>query len=159
MEKEARLVELWAKLTAGEKMVAGGILAVVVGWILGLILGNAQECVTVLGYTSCVGSLNYFTWGSAGLLAGLALVGAIVAGVILFLKVSPNMKVAWPMPVVQILLGVCLATLVCAALAVLIQLTNGGNPPALMYVADAIMVAGAAVATWFTYQAWVAGKA
>jgi hypothetical protein len=151
LEKEARLVnELLAKLTSREKYEAGGIAAVVVGWIAGLILGNSQECVTVFGQTA---------WGTAGLFGILALVLAIVAGIVLYMKIAPNVKVAWPMPVTQILLAVCVATLVCAALMVLIQLTNGGSPPALMYVADAIMVVGAAAMSWFAYQEWMAKPA
>jgi hypothetical protein len=151
--------QLLAKLTSSEKYEAGGIAAVVVGWIAGLILGNSQECVTVFGQTACGGSLNYFTWGTAGLFGILALVLAIVAGIVLYMKIAPNVKVAWPMPVTQILLAVCVATLVCAALMVLIQLTNGGSPPALMYVADAIMVVGAAAMSWFAYQEWMAKPA
>jgi hypothetical protein len=159
-EKEARLVlkELWAKLDANQRFVAYGVGAVVVGWIAGLILGSQSNCGTVLGSTYCVGSVNYFSFGNAGLFGILALVLAIVVGVALYIKVAPNMSFTWPMPFAQILLGGCVAVLVCGALMTLIQFTNGGNPPALMYVADVLVVGGGVVMAWFSYQDFLVSK-
>jgi len=148
-------VELWAKLSANEKFEAYGVVGVVVGWILGLILGSASVCVG--GY--CVGTINYFNWGTAGLLGMLALALGVVLGVVLFLKISPSAGITCPVPVGQIILIVSAAALVCAALMTLIQFTNGGSPPVLMYIADVLMIGGAAVATWFAYQTWMASKA
>jgi hypothetical protein len=151
--KEARLVlqELWAKLSANEKLVAYGVPAVVVGWILGQILGSSTY--GAAGIYSV--TINYFGWGNAGLFAILALLAAIVVGVVLYLKVAPNMNITWPMPVGQILLGLAVVTLACGVLMTLIQVTNGGNPPALMYVADIIVIGGGALMSWGAYQGYL----
>jgi hypothetical protein len=159
MEKEARLVELWAKLSASEKLVAYGVVGVVVGWIAGLILGAASVCATYLNQQVCAGSVNYFNYSNAGLFAILALVLGIATGVVLFLKISPDMKITWPMPVAQILLGAAVATLVCAALMVLIQVTGPSGAPVLMYVADVLMVGGGALMSWGAYQGFTAKAA
>ncbi len=152
------LKELWAKLDANQRFVAYGVGAVVVGWILGLILGNQSNCGSVLGSTYCVGSVNYFSLGNAGLFGILALVLAVVVGVVLYIKVAPNMSVTWPMPFAQLLFAGCVAVLVCGALMTLIQFTNPGSPPATMYVADLLVVGGGAVMAWFSYQDFVVSK-
>jgi hypothetical protein len=160
-EKEARLVlnELWAKVSAREKFVAYGAVAVLVGWILGQILGSS----TVGGYNSNGFNfpgvtINYFGWGNAGSLEILALLAAIVVAVVLYLKVAPNMNITWPLPVGQILLGAAGVSLVAGALATLIQVTNGGNPPVMMYLCDVLVVGGGAAMTWFSYQEFLASK-
>ena len=153
------LKELWAKVSPGEKFVAYGVVAVVVGWILGQILGSSSygggtvAGISIPGYT-----INYFGWGNAGLLEIIALLAAIVAGVVLYLKVAPNMNITWPIPVVQILLGAAVVALAGGVLGTLIQFTNGGNPPALMYVADIVVIGGGAAMSWFSYQEFVASK-
>ena len=152
------LNELWAKVSARERFVAYGVAAVVVGWVAGLILGSASECASYLGQSVCVGTVNYFNFGSAGLFGILALILGIAVGVVLYLKVAPNTNIPWPMPVGQILLGASVATLVCAALMTLIQFTNGGTPPVLMYIADILMIGGGAAMSWFEYQDWLANK-
>jgi hypothetical protein len=162
LEKEARLVlkELWAKVSPSEKFVAYGAAAVVVGWILGQILGSSTiGGGSVGGYNIPGVTINYFGWGNAGLLELVALLAAIVVGVVLYLKVAPNMNITWPLPVVQILLGAAVVSLVCGVLATLIQITNGGNPPILMYVADVLVIGGGAAMAWFTYQEFVTSKA
>lgn len=151
------LQELWAKLSANEKLVAYGVPAVVVGWILGQVLGSStigggsiQE-INIPGFT-----INYFGAGNAGLFAILALLAAIVAGVVLYLKIAPNMNITWPMPVGQILLGAAAVALACGVLMTLIQVTNGGNPPAMMYLCDVLVIGGGAVSTWGAYQLYLA---
>ena len=150
---------LLAKLSQNEKFIGGGSVAVVVGWILGQVLGSHQTCASYAGQQICSGfSVNYFTWGNAGLLAILALVAAVAAIVVLYLKISGS-NVQWPMPVVQILLGLCAAALILAALTVLIQFTNNlPDTPVLMYLADVVLVGGAAVAAWGAYQEWLPTK-
>lgn len=154
------LNELWAKVSAREKFVAYGAVAVLVGWILGQVLGSS----TVGGYSSNGFSfpgvtINYFSWGNAGLFEILALLAAIVTAVVLYLKVAPNMNITWPMPVSQILLGAAAVSLVCGVLGTVIQFSNGGNPPALMYICDALIIIGGAAMTWFSYQEFTAAKA
>jgi hypothetical protein len=152
------LKELWAKLSPRERFVAYGVVGVVVGWIAGLVLGNQSNCASYLGSNLCVGSVNYFSLGNAGLFGILALVLGIAVGVVLYLKIAPNTNITWPMPVAQILLGGAVATLVFGALMTLIQFTNPGSPPALMYVADVLVVGGGALMSWGAYQEWTLSK-
>jgi hypothetical protein len=153
------LNELWAKVSAREKFVAYGAVAVLVGWILGQVLGSSTiGGGNVGGYNIPGYTINYFGWGNAGALEIIALLAAIVVAVVLYLKVAPNMNITWPLPVGQILLGAAAVSLVCGALATLIQVTNGGNPPILMYVCDVLVVGGGAAMTWFSYQEFLASK-
>jgi hypothetical protein len=161
MEKEALLVvnELWAKLSAGEKFIVYGAAAVVVGWIVGLILGSVNECAGYNAPGLVCPSVNYFSWSTAGLTAILALVLAIAAVVVLYLKLAPNLNITWPMPVAQVLLGVCALGGLLAVITALLNVTNGlPSPPIGMYIADILLVAGGAVMAWFAYQGYVASK-
>lgn len=143
------LNDILAKLNQNEKLIGGGALVAVVGWVLGLVLGNRSEGIAGV-YTV---SINYFNWGTAGLMAGLAVTAAIVGVVVLYLKNAPNMNINWPMPIGQILLGLSVATLVLAALTVLFQLTNGlDGAPILMFVADVVFVGGAAAMAYGAYM-------
>jgi hypothetical protein len=162
LEKEALLVlnELWAKVSARERFVVYGAVAVVVGWLVGLIMGSVNACagLNVPGYV-CP-SVNYFSWSTSGTTAILSLVLAIVALVVLYLKIAPNMNITWPMPVAQIMLGICGLTLILAVITALLNVTNGlPSPPIGMYIADVLLVAGGAVMAWFAYQEWLTTKA
>jgi len=93
------LKELWAKVSPSEKFVAYGAVAVVVGWILGQVLGSSTiGGGSVGGYNIPGYTINYFGWGNAGFLELVALVAAIVVGVVLYLKNAPNMNITWPLP-------------------------------------------------------------
>jgi hypothetical protein len=152
--------EILAKLTQNEKYMGGGGALAVLGYIVGMILGNHQTCATYAGQQICSGiSVNYFTWGNAGMLAILAALAGAALVVVLYLKVS-GANVQWPVPVGQILLGLAGATLVLAALAVLMHFTNNlPDSPVLMYLADLILVGGGALAAWGAYQEWMVKKA
>jgi magnesium-transporting ATPase (P-type) len=154
MEKEAlRVNDILAKLSQNEKLIGLGSLGVVLGWIVGLFLGERKEC--AFGY--CVGA-NYFTQNNASLFAILAIVAAIAAIVVLYLKNSST-SINWPMPVTQILLGLAAAALICAALVLVFQITGTlDGAPIGMWIADVILIGGAAVATWGAYQEWLAVK-
>ena len=77
-----QIQEVWNKFNPRERLTAMGALAVAVGWIISLA-------------------------GSFGLGGNtIALVGAIVVLVILFLKYSPNQSITWPAPVPLIILGI-----------------------------------------------------
>jgi hypothetical protein len=148
--------QLWAKLSAGEKFIAYGAAAVVVGWLVGLILGSVNACA---GLNALCPSVNYFSWSTAGTTAILALVLAIVAVVVLYLKVAPNTNITWPMPVAQIMLGICGLTAALAVITALLNVTSGlSSPPIGMYIADVLLVGGGAVMAWFAYQAYVASQ-
>jgi hypothetical protein len=158
MEKEARLVlqEIWAKISARDRFVVYGAAAVLVGWIVGEFIATISPCA---GTGFNCGTYSYFAAGNAGTFAILGLVLGIAAAVIVYLKVAPNMNITWPMPVAQILLGVCAATLVCGALVVLMQLSYGlGGAPVTMWIADLIFVGGGAVMAWFSYQEYLTTK-
>ena len=89
----------------------------------------------------------------------LALVLAIAAVVVLYLKLAPNLNITWPMPVAQVLLGVCALGGLLAVITALLNVTNGlPSPPIGMYIADILLVAGGAVMAWFAYQGYVASK-
>ena len=154
------LKELWAKVSASEKFIVYGAAAVVVGWIVGLILGSVNACAGLNVSGIVCPSVNYFSWSTAGTTGILALILAIAALVVVYLKVAPNMNITWPMPVVQIMLGICVATLVLAAITALLNVTSGlGNPPIGMYIADLLIVVGGAAMAWFSYQEYVGAKA
>ena len=155
------LNELWAKVSARERFVAYGVVGVVVGWLLGTLLGSTTiGGGSVAGYNIPGVTINYFSWGNAGIFSILALVLGIVGGVVLYLKVAPNMNITWPMPVAQILLGVSVAALVCGLLVLLFQITNNlSGAPALMYVADVVLIGGGALMAWGAYQEWLTTKA
>jgi hypothetical protein len=163
MEKEALLVinELWAKLSATERFIVYGGGLVIVGWLIGLILATVNLCAGI-NSAFCPASLNinYFTGGNAGAFAILGLVAGVAAVVILYLKNAPNMSIAWPMPVGQILLYVSVATLALTVLTVLFQVTRGlDGAPLMMWVADVVFVAGGALQAWGAYQGYLANKA
>lgn len=151
------LQEIWAKISARDRFVVYGAAAVLVGWIVGEFIATISPC-SGTGF-NC-GTYSYFAAGNAGTFAIIGLLLAIVAAVIVYLKVAPNMNITWPMPVAQILLGVSAATLVCGVLVVLMQLSYGlGAAPVTMWIADVIFVGGGAVMAWFSYQEYLAGKA
>lgn len=153
------LQELWAKVSARERLVVFGAIAVLVGWIVGEFIATVNFCA---GYNvpglACP-TFSYFTAGNSGLFAILGLVAAIAAVVIVYLKVAPNMNITWPMPVSQVLLGVCAATLVCGVLVVLMQVSYGlSGAPITMWIADVIFVGGGAVQTYAAYMEYTAAK-
>jgi hypothetical protein len=159
LEKEALLVvnELWAKVSARERFIVYGAVAVLVGWIVGNFLATVNICA---GFN--IGSCSYSYWaaGNSGTFGILGLLLAIVAVVVIYLKVAPNMNINWPMPVAQILLGVCVATLACGVLVVLMQISYGlSGAPMMMWIADVIFVGGGAAMAWFAYQEYLAAKA
>jgi hypothetical protein len=163
LEKEARLVlnELWAKVSAREKLIVYGSVAVVIGWIVGMILGTKSYGGTIAGI-SYGGSVNFYTSNNAGLFDILALLAGIAALVVVYLKVAPNMNVTWPMPVVQILLGLTAIAAACGILAALLQFTNGvgvGDDPILMWVADVLVIGGGGFAAYNAYLDYTAAKA
>jgi hypothetical protein len=160
------LNQLWAKVSAREKLVVYGAALAVVGVIVGLIFASVNACAglgDLGGLGALCPSINYFTWDTAGIFVWLTLIAAVASLVVVYLHAAPNMNITWPMPYPQILLGVAGATLVCAALIVLGQLIRAGgfgsNPPIFMYVADVMVVAGGALAAYAAYMEWTSSKA
>jgi hypothetical protein len=157
------LNELWAKVSAREKLVVYGAVIALVGVIVGLILASVNPCSGLGANSALCPSINYFTWDTAGIFVWLTLIAAVASLVVVYLHVAPNMNITWPMPYPQILLGVAGATFVFAVLIVLGQLIRAGgfgvNPPVFMYVADILVVAGGALAAYAAYMDWTASKA
>ncbi|MGA3030885.1 MAG: hypothetical protein ABSE58_09145 [Candidatus Limnocylindrales bacterium] len=163
MEKEAVLVlqEIWAKISARERFVVYGAVAMLVGWLVGQFIATFNPCAGYnLGNLCPLSSFSYFSAGNAGTFALIGLLAAIVAVVVVYLKVAPNMNVNWPMPVAQVLLGVSGLALICGVLVVLMQVSYGLNgAPVTMWLADVIFVGGGAAMAWFSYQEYLGTKA
>lgn len=158
------LNELWAKVSAREKLVVYGAALAAVGVLVGMILGTkSYGGGNIAGYAIPGVSVNYFTAENAGLFAMLTLIAAIATLVVVYLHVAPNMNITWPMPYAQILLGAAGITAACAILIVLMQLIRAGGfgpePPIFMYVADVMVVAGGVLAAYAAYMDWTASKA
>jgi hypothetical protein len=158
------LNEVWAKVSAREKLVVYGAAAAAVGVLVGMILGTKSYGGGSYAGINIPGvSVNYFTAENAGLFALLTLIGAIAALVVVYLHAAPNMNVTWPMPYAQVLLGVAGATGACAVLIVLMQLIRAGGfgtePPIFMYVGDILAVGGGALAAYAAYMDWTSSKA
>lgn len=153
--------QLWAKVNARERFMVYGAGAVVLGWIVGMFLGSKNSCAD-LGFNSSLCSVNYFTLNNGGLFSFLALAAAIAVVVLLYLRYAPNMNITWPMPFAQLMLIVAAVAGVCALLLVLMQLTapvfSLTNGPIFEWIADVLVVGGAAVIAWFAYQEWLASK-
>ena len=154
--------ELWAKVSAREKLVVYGALIALVGVVVGLILATkSYGGGSVGGYTIPGVSVNYFTAENAGLFALLALVGGVATLGIIYAHVA-QMNVQWPAPYAQVLMVVAVATAVCAILIVLMQLIRAGGfgdgAPIFMFVADILAVAGGCFMAYVTYMDWTAAK-
>lgn len=156
--------ELWAKISAREKLMVYGAAAVAVGVLVGMILGTKSFGGGSISGVEIPGvSVNYFTAENAGLFALLALVGAIATLAVIYLHVAPNMNITWPAPYAQVLLIVAAITAACAILIVLMQLIRAGGfgpePPIFMYVGDILAVGGGALLAYTAYMEWTANKA
>jgi hypothetical protein len=132
--------EFWAKLNANERLVGIGALVITVSWIVGVL-------------------------GSYGLGTSiLALLGAIAALVVLYLKYSPTSNVTWPAPIPVILLAIAAVVGVVELLAllqllsILGALSLFGGIFALYLIAAIGTVVGAAIMLWGSYQEWDASK-
>jgi hypothetical protein len=149
-----------AKLSASEKLVGLGGIAAIVGWLVGTLFATiGGETFGVGAYQYKSPTVNIFTWQNAGIFAILSLIVAIIVLVVLYLKNAPGMSINWPMPVTQILLGLAVALLACAALTFIMHMSNGTTgAPAMLWIADILLVGGGAVAAWGAYQGWVAAK-
>lgn len=147
--------EILAKLNMNEKIIGGGAVAILVGWILGIILTG----ISALGVTA--GSW-YGLSGAQGT-GGLAILAGIAAVVVIYLKYAPNMKIAWPAPIPMILLVIA----VVAALAGLLGLFQAFtydpfagfvSKPITLYVAALVVLAGGAAMAYGAYMEYTASK-
>lgn len=117
--------EIWGKFNPNERMIAGGALVVVLGWIVGLISPFGVGANTV------------------------ALIAALAALVVLYLVHSPSSNVNWPAPVATILLGISVLAAIFALFG-LSWLAIGG----LYVIAALLTIVGAAAMAWGSFQEW-----
>jgi hypothetical protein len=166
LEKEARLVlnEIMAKLNMNEKMIGGGAVVVLVGWILGLVLTSS-------GSYAGVGSFSWYGSSGAQGMGLIAVVAAVAAVVVIYLKYAPNMKIAWPAPLPLILLVIAAVAAVFAALGLLQAFTYDPfsglcslygaacpSKPILLYVAAGAVLVGGAVMVYGGYMEYSTNK-
>ncbi|HEX7950533.1 MAG TPA: hypothetical protein VF494_09305 [Candidatus Limnocylindrales bacterium] len=127
----AQLQETWNKLNPRERLTGWGALAIAVGWVIGL-------------------TASYGLGGNS-----LALIGAIVVVVILYLKYAPGQSVAWPAPVPTIILVIS-AIVALGALVTLLNLVGflgiAGGFFAGAILASLVTAAGAVVMVWGAWQ-------
>ena len=173
------LQEIMAKLTLRDKLIGGGAIAFVVGWLVGVLLGNVTWKYSYLGYTGGSISKNAFTELAGGTsIALLGLAAAIIAVVVIYLKYAPNMNITWPAPLPVILLGLAAVAGADALLVAVYTFQNmslgldsatrdalkaaGTDVPSWPiggWIALVGMVGGGAAMCWGAYQEWVASKA
>jgi hypothetical protein len=133
-----------------ELAIGGGAVVVALSTIVGFILASKDACGSYGGVSYCAGiSVNYYTAENAGLFAFLALLGAIGTMALIFLHATPSMRITWPLPFGQILMGAAGITAACAILVVLMQLVRtggfGSDAPIFMWIADLAGIAGGVV--------------
>jgi drug/metabolite transporter (DMT)-like permease len=156
------LNELWAKISAREKMVVYGAGVAVIAWLIGVVLatksygGGSISGIAIPGY-----SINFFTNYHGMDLGLIAMLAALAAAAAIYVKNSPTMNITWPAPFPTVLLALSGLSLACAALMTLLQLTSGigvGDWPIFAWVAVIGMLAGGALMSWSAYQEYVASK-
>ena len=148
------LQEIMAKINPREKLIGIGAAVAVVGWVLGLVITN--------GWYGYSGSQT----------TGLgAVIAAIVAVVVLYLKYAPGTNITWPAPVPVILLAVAAVAAVlgllglfqafsydpCGGLCSAFNAYGGGKPVTIYLAAGAVLVGGGIMA-WGAYQEWTLSK-
>jgi amino acid transporter len=155
LEKEALLVlnEIMAKMNQNEKLIGLGAVVAVVGWIVGLILTS-----------------SWYSASGAQTIGLLAVLGAIAAIVVLYLKYAPNSNVAWPLPLTMIflILGVVVAVVgliglfqaftfdPCGGLCSLISNYVNTSKPITLYLATIAVLVGGGLMSYASYMEWVA---
>jgi hypothetical protein len=146
------LNEILAKLNQNEKLVGGGAIGVLVGWVLGLILTS-----------------GWYGASGAQALGLIAIAAAVVAVVVLYLKYAPGQNITWPLPVPMLMLivgGVAAAAGVLGLLIALVYDPCGGycnavlgnlglGKPITLYLATIVVAAGGGVMAWGGYQEYL----
>jgi hypothetical protein len=155
LEKEALNVlnEILAKLTQNEKLIGIGAAVVAVAWLLGVLITD-----------------SWYSASGAQTMGLLAVVAAVAAVVILYLKYAPNMSITWPAPLPVIFLGIAAVAGVVALFGLLQAFTYDpfagfgnligakANKPIMLYVVALGVVAGAGLMVYAAYLDWTASK-
>lgn len=128
-EPVPQIQEIWNKFNSRERLTAIGALVVVLGWIISLV--------------------QAFGFGGDT----IALVGAIVVLVILWLKYSPNQNITWPAPVPLIILGISAIVALLALIDLLRWLSLGGfGSFGAAILASIVTAVGAVLMVWGAWQ-------
>jgi hypothetical protein len=122
------VMDFWKKLNANEKMVMYGAGIVAIAFIVGLV------------------------GGGLGSYAGSDILGAIVVGVIYWLKYSPN-KITWPAPVQTIVLIITGIAAIFGLLGGLVAIAFIGS---LWGIATIVNAVGTVMMAWFAYKEYQA---
>jgi hypothetical protein len=167
-EKEENFVlnEILAKLNKNEKLIGGGAIVVLVGWLLGLVLTSS-------------GGYSWYGPSNAQNLDGLSLLAAIAAVVVVYLKYAPNMKITWPLPLPQIMLGIGAVAAIAAVLGLLVAFTYDpfsgvaqycglanslgvvaacSSKPITLYLATIVVLVGGGLMVYGGYMEYSANK-
>jgi hypothetical protein len=144
-----------AKINPRERLIGIGAAVAVVGWIVGLVITS--------GWYGYSGSQT----------TGLgAVIAAIVALVVLYLKYAPGMNITWPAPIPVILLAVGVIAAVLGLLGLFQAFTYdpcgglcgalfnqyGGGKPVTIYLAAGAVLVGGGIMAWGAYQEWNLNK-
>ena len=155
-EKEDLLVlnEIMAKLNQNEKLIGLGAVIVAVAWVLGVIITD-----------------SWYSASGAQTMGLLAVVAAVAAVVVLYLKSAPGTTITWPAPVSTILLIVAAVAGVLALIGLFqaftydpfkglggILGTYGVSKPVTIYLAAGGVVVGAGLMVYAAYMEWTAAK-
>ncbi len=147
------LNEILAKMNQNEKLIGLGAVIAVVGWLFGLILTS-----------------SWYSYSGAQTLGLLAVVAAVVAIAVLYLKYAPNSSVTWPLPLTMILLILGAVAAVVALIGLFQSFTYdpcgglcnaflnqyGGGKPVTLYIAALAVLVGGGLMVYAAYMEWVA---
>lgn len=152
------LQEIMAKINPRERLIGIGAAVAVVGWLVGLVITSGWY-----------GSSGAQTTGL------LAVVAAVVAVVVLYLKYAPGMNITWPAPIPVVLLVAAVVAAVAGLLGLFQAFTFdpyagfGGacnsilgnlcqTKPVTIYLAAGAVLVGGGIMAWGAYQEWTLSK-
>jgi hypothetical protein len=160
LEKEARLVlnEILAKLNQNEKLIGVGAIVALVGFVIGLVLTSQSYGVAAFSV-----SVNWYSGSGAEGVGVIALILAIAAVVVVYLKYAPNMKIAWPAPLPLILLVITGVGGLFALLGLFDAFTFGGgyaglDKPIMLLIAAVVVAVGCGIQVYGSYMEYSTNK-
>ena len=146
--------EILAKLSQNEKIYGLGAIVASVAWLVGLLITD-----------------SWYSASGAQTTGMLAVVAAVIAIVVLYLKNAPGQNITWPMPVSQILLGLAAIVGVLALIGLLQAFTfdpckglcdlipgYSNGKPVTLYIVVLGVVVGGAMMCYAAYMDWTAAK-
>ena len=152
------LNEILAKLNQNEKLIGVGAIVALVGFVVGLVLTSQSYGVSVYSVT-----INWYSGSGAEGVGIIALILAIAAVVVVYLKYAPNMKIAWPAPLPLILLVITGVGALAALLGLFDAFTYGGgvtgiDKPIMVLVAAVVVLVGCGIQAYGSYMEYSTNK-